>query len=132
MPGLMRVGSVLLLAAVASPSATTAPSPATSESMFEGTFEYIPPLQGQCIIVDGRFVFLFGPVDGSGPMVANAGTYRIVGDTVTSTVTYSTDAEQVGTSFRWTVEAVAGDTMTWVVVDRAGKVTNRGRSVRVR
>ena len=132
MPSIIKAGSVVLLAALVSAPAATGPTLATSESMFEGTFEYVPPLKGQCIIVDGRFVFLFGPVDESTPMVANAGSYKILHDTVTSTVTYSTDAEQVGTTFRWTVEAVAGDTMTWVVVDGAGKVTNRGRSVRIR
>ncbi len=35
----------------------------------EGVYTYVPPLQGQSIVRNGRYTFLFGPSNGKGPMV---------------------------------------------------------------
>ena len=93
------------------------------------TAEYLPPLRGQSMARDGRFVFLFGPADESGPMTGEAGTYEISGDTVTNTVLYSTDPERIGLVYRWTTESMTADTVAYVVMNEAGEVTGRGRSV---
>jgi hypothetical protein len=96
----------------------------------EGTFEYVPPLRGQSFVGEGRFVFLYGPADGSGPMVGEAGTYEVISDTVVSTVTYATDPERVGHVFKWMPVAVSGDTVDYVVWDQAGESPGTGRSIR--
>jgi ketosteroid isomerase-like protein len=97
----------------------------------EGAFEYLPPLQGQGIVRDGRFVFLYGPADGSGPMTAEAGTYSLAGDTVINTVRYHTDTTQVGRTYRWTYRSLGGDTVGYQVMNEQGEVTGGGRSIRV-
>jgi hypothetical protein len=40
----------------------------------EGPFEYVGTLKGQSIMAGGRFVFLYGPSDGSASMTGVAGT----------------------------------------------------------
>lgn len=98
----------------------------------EGTWAYTGDLRGQSINAGGRWSYLYGPADGSGPMTAEAGTYVVAGDTATNTVTFSTDAGRVGQVFRYTPTAVAGDTLSYAVMDADGRVTGQGRAVRVR
>jgi hypothetical protein len=97
----------------------------------EGVWEYVPPLQGQSIARAGRFVFLFGPADGSGPMTGESGTYQISGDTVKNTVRFSTDPDRVGYEYWWTLESQSGDTLGYVVMNPEGEITGRGRSIRI-
>lgn len=124
--------AALLMAACAAPSDTTNPEAVSTISPLEGTFEYVGALKGQSIITGGRYVFLYGPRDESGPMTGEAGTYQISGDTATHTVTYCTNPERVGLVFSWTPESTAGDTMTFVKMSDVGEVTGRGRSVKRR
>jgi hypothetical protein len=126
------IAAVILIAACAAPAGEPVEEEETATNWFEGTFEYVPPLKGQSIISGGRFVFLYGPADGSGPMTGEAGTYRISGDTVTNTVAYSTDPEGMGRVYMWTPESTSGDTLAYVVMSQAGEVTSRGRSIKVR
>jgi hypothetical protein len=96
----------------------------------EGTFEYVGSLEGQSILTDGRFVFLYGPADGSAPMTGEAGTYEITNDTATHRIVYATDSSRIGLVFKWTPDSWSGDTIAYVVMDDAGEVTGRGRSIR--
>ena len=123
------VGVIVVTAALA---ATQQPlgQPAAAPRSMEGTFEYVGTLKGQSMLAGGRFVFLYQPADGSGPMTGEAGTYRIARDTAIHTVTYSTDPARVGTTFLWTTESWAGDTVSYVVMSAQRQVTGRGRSVR--
>ncbi len=99
----------------------------------DGIFEYLPPLKGMALAQGGHYSFVFGPADGSGPMTANTGTYRLVGDTVVNTILYSTDpANPAGSSFRWIWKALSADTLGFSVLDPSGRVTFSGRTVRVR
>ena len=97
----------------------------------EGTYEYLPPLKGLSSVRGGKFVFLFGPSNGKGPMVGNAGSYSISGDTVKNTFTYSTNPKEIGTSFQWKVKSWSGDTVTYVVMDNKGAVNGGGKAIRV-
>jgi hypothetical protein len=101
-------------------------------SRLEGSFEYIAPLTGQAIFANGRFVFLYGPVDGSGPMTSSAGTYEIARDTGSATIAYSTDPQLVGSSFRWTAGSWSGDTLAYIAMNDAGQVIEQGRAVKRR
>lgn len=127
-----KLTAIVLLAACASPPQDSTQPPEATASWEEGTYEYVPPQQGQSMIAGGRFVFLYGPIDGSGPMTGEAGTYVVSGDTVTNTVTYSTNPAAVGGGYRWVVESTSGDTVTFVTMTLGGEITGRGRSVRVR
>jgi hypothetical protein len=123
---------ILLVAACAAPEAEANHQGMAPDSELEGVFEYTGGLMGQSIMTGGRYVFLYGPADGSGPMTSHAGTYVIEGDVVTHTIQYHTDPDVVGDVFSWKVEATAADTITYVTMDEAGEVTGRGRSIRVR
>jgi len=124
------IAALLVTAAsISLPSARNGRQRTQAPSM-EGAFEYVGALKGQSTMVGGRFVFLFGPSDGSAPMTGDAGTYRISHDTATHTITYSTSHERVGTVFLWTPESWAGDTVTYVVMNAQRQMTGRGRSVR--
>jgi hypothetical protein len=126
------IAAVILIAACAPPAGEPVEEAEAATNWLEGAFEYVPPLKGQSIISDGRFVFLYGAADGSGPMTGEAGTYGISGDTVTNTVAYSTDPEGVGRVYMWTPESTSGDTLAYVVMSQAGEVTGRGRSIKLR
>ncbi len=102
-----------------------------NENIIDGVFEYLPPDKGQSINRNGRYTYLYGPADGSGPMISQAGAYRISGDTVTNTINYSTDNSLIGQSFRWTITAASGDTISYNVINMDGKVYDSGRAVRV-
>jgi hypothetical protein len=132
MTRLTAVAAVVVAAACAEPAEEPIQEADASAALVEGIFEYVPPFLGQSIAIDGRFVFLYGPTDGSGPMTGDAGTYEISGDTVTNTVIYSTDPERIGQVYLWTPEAMSGDTLTYVVMNEASEVTGGGRSVKVR
>lgn len=73
-------------------------------------------------------VYASGDLD----LIANAGTYAVSRDTVTNQILWSTVPGNVGTSFRWTSTALRGDTMEWQLIDSAGTVVQRGRSVKVK
>jgi hypothetical protein len=119
-------GVVVAVAAARQPTR----APMAAPPSMEGTFEYVGTLKGQSVLGGGRFVFLYGPADGNGPMTGDAGTYRISRDTATHTVVYSTDPARVGTTFLWTPESWSGDTATYGVMNPQRQVTGRGRSVR--
>lgn len=127
-----RLAAVVWLTACASPPPEPVQAPAATASWEEGVYEYVPPLRGQGANAAGRFVYLYGPADGSGPMKGEAGTYVLSDDTVTNTVTFSTAPEEVGRVYRWTARFDPGDTMAFVLMSPEGVVTGRGRSVRVR
>ena len=101
-------------------------------SSVEGVYEYVAPGRGQSIITGGRYVYLYGSQGGGGPMVGEAGTYEVSRDTVTNTITYSTDETRIGSRYRWTPVSWARDTVTFAIVDAQGRETARGRSVRRR
>ncbi len=99
----------------------------------EGAYEYLPPLKGLNVFQGGRFSFVFGPSDGSAGMTANAGTYQMVGDTVVSTILYTTDpGNPPGARFRWIAHMLAPDTLVYTLIDSDGGVIASGRTVRVR
>lgn len=129
-----RIG---LFALAVAAGACTAPSSdetqqAPGTSPLEGTFEYAGALKGQSVMTGGRFVFLYGPADGSAPMTGEAGTYQIASDTATHTIAYSTDSARIGVVFKWTPESTSGDTISYAVMSAGGQVTIRARSVRRR
>jgi hypothetical protein len=123
---------VLLLSACAAPEAEANPQTSGSDSELEGIGEYVGGFKGQSIMTDGRYVFLYGPADGSGPMTSHAGTYEINGDMATHTIRYHTNPDRVGDVFSWRIESTTGDTITVVTMNEAGEFTGRARSVRVR
>lgn len=120
-----------IVTACAAPEAEANAPTQTSVSSLEGVFEYTGSLMGQSIMTGGRYVFLYGPPDGSGPMTSHAGTYVIADDLVTHTIRYHTDPERVGDVFSWRVESTSGDTITYVTMDEAGEPTGRGMSIKV-
>ena len=97
----------------------------------EGTYEYLPPSKGMSSVRGGKFVFLFEPSNGKGPIVGRAGNYFMSGDTVKSTYTHSTNPKEIGTSFQWKVKSWSGDTVTYVVMDNKGAVNGGGKAIRV-
>lgn len=125
------LSAILLFAACTTPEAEATPQASDAESQLEGAFEYFGALKGQSIMTGGRYVFLYGPADDSGPMTSHAGTYVISGDVVTHTVLYHTDPGQVGDVFSWKVESISGDTISFVTMDESGQIDGRGRSIRV-
>ena len=100
-------------------------------SGIDGVFEYLPPFKGQGVIRNGHFVYLFGPSDGSGPMISQAGTHRFSGDTVKNVITYCTDRKLIGTSYWWRVRSWSGDTVTYEIMNDKGQITGVGRAVKL-
>jgi len=88
-------------------------------------------MQGQSIAQGGRFVFLYGPADGSSPMTGESGNYEISGDTVKGTIRFCTNPDRIGLEYWWMIESVSGDTLSYVVMNPEGEVTGGGRSVRI-
>ena len=125
------LSALLVFTACAAPEAEANPQDSGSDSSLEGVSEYTGGLMGQSMMAGGRYVFLYGPADGSGPMTSHAGTYVIADGVVTHTIRYHTDPDRVGDVFSWKVESTSGDTITYVTMDEAGEPTGRGRSVRV-
>ena len=125
--------TVLLAAACAAPvEEQPAQEPMGPADWQEGVWEYVAPTQGQSMAAAGRFVFLYGPADGSAPMTGESGTYEISGDTVKNTVRFSTSPDRVGFEYWWTLESRSGDTLSYVVMNPQGEVTGGGRSIQIR
>ena len=122
----------VLTAACAAPAPEPVQEATGPADWQEGAWEYLPPLHGLAVAHEGRFVFLFGPSDGSQPMSAEAGTYVISGDTVRNTVRFSTDTTWIGEEYSWTLESLSGDTLSFVVMDTAGVVIQRARTLIIR
>lgn len=97
----------------------------------EGLYEYLPPLKGQGVNRNGRFVYLFGPADGKGPMISQAGTQIISGDTVRNTITFCTDPKQIGTTYSWRLKSLSGDTITYEIMNEKAQITSIGRAVKI-
>ncbi|MEO5601608.1 MAG: ester cyclase [Cyclobacteriaceae bacterium] len=97
----------------------------------EGVFEYLPPLKGQSVIRNGHFVYLFGPADGKGPMISQAGTHTISGDTIKNTITYCTDPRQIGTVYWWRAKSWSGDTLTYETMNEKGQITGGGSGIKI-
>jgi len=106
------------------------PKKTEADNEVDGVYEYLPPLKGQSVVRHGHFVFLFGPSDGKGQMIGQAGTYRISGDTVKSLITYSTDSTTVGTGFWWRIKSVSGDVFTYDLMNDKGEITGSGSAKR--
>ena len=102
-----------------------------ASSGIEGLFEYLPPLKGQGVNRNGRFVYLFGPANGNGPMTSQGGTQQISGDTVKNTIEFSTDPKQVGTTYSWRIKSISGDTTTYEILDEKGQVATSAKAIKV-
>lgn len=100
-------------------------------SGIEGVYEYLPPLRGQGVNRNGRFVYLFGTADGKGPMISEAGTQIMMGDTVRNTITFSTHPDRIGTTYAWRVTERAGDTTAYEIIDEEGKIIARPKALKV-
>lgn len=127
----MLLGSLLMFGFVV-PHRDLHPRQRVRPSRLEGSFEYVAPLRGQAILASGRYVFLYGPADESAPMTSQAGTYQIARDTGVATISYATDPQMVGATFRWTAVSWSGDTLAYVVLNDAGQITDQGRAVKRR
>ena len=121
------------LAVIAIVAVTAAAAPRHSApSRAEGMYEYVGTNKGQSILENGRFVFLYGPSDGSSAMVGDAGTYKVARDTFTAKITYSTVPGNIGGWRSWTVVSWSGDTVTYALLDTARHEIGRGRAVKRR
>ncbi len=109
------------------------PPAAAPPARFEGVWEYLPPLKGQTVFQGGRYSSILGTADGSMGLMANVGTYRVLGDTVECTIGYTTDSfNSPGTSYRWISRMVSPDTLAFTLLTPSGGVAFTGRNVRVR
>lgn len=102
-----------------------------SATNIEGVYQYLPPNKGQSIIRKGHFVFLFGPSDGSQPMIGQSGTYTMLGDTVKNLINNSTISSQIGTKYWWRVKSWQGDTVTFETMNTRGEIIGTARSLRL-
>jgi hypothetical protein len=133
MSRLALIATVIFSAACAAPDAEPAEDATEPDERLEGVWEYLPPTQGQSIAHGGRFVFLYGPADGSRPMTGESGNYEISGDTVKNTIQFSTNPDRIGIEYWWMVESASGDTVNFVLMNPEGEVTGGGgRSVQIR
>jgi hypothetical protein len=132
MSRLALIATVIFAAACAAPDAEPAEDTTEPAEWLEGVAEYVSPLQGQSISYGGRFVFLFGPEDGSRPMRGESGNYEILGDTAKNTIRFSTDPDRIGMEFLWTIESISGDTFSYVIMNPEREVTGRARSIMIR
>ncbi|MBT6671503.1 MAG: hypothetical protein HN593_03215 [Lentimicrobiaceae bacterium] len=95
----------------------------------EGVFQYLPPLQGQAIMIDNHFSYVVGLYDST--MVAQTGTYIEKNDTIYNEIIYSSNPELIGYKYKWSVESLNGDTLIYVIYNNEGEITRGGKSVRV-
>jgi len=100
-------------------------------SGIDGVYEYLPPRKGQAVIRNGHFVILSGPSDGSGPMISQAGTHKMSGDTVKLIITYCTNPKLIGTEFWSRVRSWSGDTMTYENMNDKGQISGVRRAVKL-
>ena len=128
----MILTAVLLAVSCSAPADEVVVEEEEATSVWEGTFEYLPPQKGQAINHDGRFVYLYGPLDETAPMTSDAGTYVVSNDTITATNLFSTNPELVGLVYSGAVTSVTGDTIAFKVLNESGEVTGEARAVRVR
>src|SRR5688500_8380281 len=103
----------------------------SASSGIDGLYEYMPPLRGQGINHNGRFLYLFGPADGKGPMISQAGTQTVSGNTIKNTIIFCTDPKQIGTSYTWMLKSFSGDTITYDMMDEKAQVIATGKAVRI-
>jgi predicted ester cyclase len=102
-----------------------------SATNIEGVYQYLPPNKGQAIIKSSNYLFLFGPSDGSQPMIGQAGTYTLSNDTVKVKVLNSTIKSQEGSEYWWRVKSWQGDTVTYETMNTRGEITGMARSLRL-
>lgn len=103
----------------------------SASSGIDGLYEYMPPLRGQGINRNGRFLYLFGPADGKGPMISQAGTQTMSGNIIKNTIAFCTDPKQIGTSYTWMLKSFSGDTITYDMMDENAQVIATGKAVRI-
>ena len=94
----------------------------------EGVYEYLPPYQGYAIMINGRYVFMFGQSDST--MYCHAGTYEISGDTITNKVLHAFNPEQRGNTFSWMSKLLPGDTIVVNGIDSDGNITQTVKSIK--
>ena len=70
----------------------------SSNKQIEGVFQYLPPLQGQAIMIDNYFSFVGGSSDST--MITEAGTYVESNDTIYNKVLYSSNPKLIGYEFK--------------------------------
>jgi hypothetical protein len=114
--------------------------------VFDGVWEYASPgLKGQAVYSGNRFVLFITRPDSAPTTVANdpdqarlyrtltlgAGTFSIADTIVTMNETHSKNPLSPSRTWRWSY-VLQGDTITWKVLNAQGRVTNTGRSIRVR
>ena len=127
---------LLVLAAVVTvgcqPQSSGQGAAASGASPLEGQWAYVGTLKGHASLVNGHFIFLYGGSADTATMIGTSGTYQIAHDTATGHVLYSTLHSEIGKTYRWTAESWAGDTISYVVLNDSGRVSGRGRAVKVR
>ncbi|MBK3516119.1 hypothetical protein [Carboxylicivirga marina] len=95
---------------------------------FEGTFNYVPPLTGQGIMLQGYYVYMAN--DNEGNNMGHGGTYIQNQDTFTNMKLYNIN-KTINSELRW-IGKMKEDTIVWAVINDANQKTWQGYSLKIR
>ncbi len=104
------------------------PAPVISQETIDGIFEFPTPLQGYGIFLDNYYLIISGDSDST--MFCEGGSYQISGETITNTILFDTDSNNVGNIYQWKVELSEGDTAKVTLFDKDGNISQTLKSVR--
>ena len=102
----------------------------STTTQFEAVYKYLPPDQGVAIMYKNHFTYFYGNSDST--MVTESGTYKVLNDTVYCKVLFSSNPKGIGSEFKWGVESIKGDTLTYVVYSNDGEIIFRGKELIVK
>lgn len=100
------------------------------ETLVEGVFQYMSPINGIALVYDNYYSYTYATSDST--MEAITGTYEISNDTATNTVLYSNNEKMVGYKFKWKLDSINGDTVSFVTFNMNGEETERFKALKIK
>lgn len=100
------------------------------ETLVEGVYQYTSPMKGISLMYDNYYSYTYATSDST--MEAISGTYEISNDTATNTVLYSNNEKMVGYKFKWKLDSINGDTVSFVTFNMNGEETERFKALKIK
>ncbi|NMM47442.1 ester cyclase [Marinigracilibium pacificum] len=102
-----------------------------SEHSLNGTYQYLPPLEGYCVVNGKNFIWTTSNIE-TGVKLSEYGKMNQNGKETEFTIEYSNLPDRVGSTFTTRMKEPSGDTINWEFLNENKEVTGNGKALKVK
>ncbi|MCX2743165.1 ester cyclase [Mangrovivirga sp. M17] len=102
-----------------------------SEHSLNGTYKYLPPQDGYCVINGKSFIWTIDNAE-TGVNLSEYGTFNQSGNLTEFIIKYSNNEDRIGRTFKTRMAEPKGDTLIYEFLNENNEVTGTGKALMVK